>query len=629
MEKAVKVGHWKVNKAQLKTWLPTLYYFFFYGALGSLFPFLNLFYRAVGMDPWQIGVLGGIRPLVALFFAPLWSVVADRWKTRKLVLVLSLISWIALTMPLAFVRHSTASEPCPEKSNSSELGLKTNEDFVNNRATIINRFEDISSDDDPLVSSLNDYRENMESDLDNFENLVRINAKIQKTKKSQTRRGGLALLDKPMPHSFGLPAEIELQGPIESKEENSERKPFDFKSRGGSYYNKRKNPKADTIFTEFLIIVFFGEVFQSPTDDINTHYDGTFLEHLGVLYQNAASNNIYSSIGIGVIAFTTGLILRFESKITICDEEYANYKLPFIIFSLLMFAAVVISHKFQFSYRRHRRCFGIKESLKQLITLDHATFLFMVLIMGIFRGVLFNFVYWNIVDIGGSDLVVGMTVVSQHLSDTIVSMSAPILMTYMGYIGMIYLGLASYALRFLIYSWLSTPESAWVTPTIELLQGFSHSTAWSAFLLYITSYTPTFSFPTGIFLLQALYLGVGGSVGSIVCGILIQTFSTNVAFRLFGFVSVFTCLVFMMIQPTGRQETLPSEADTMLFLTDEDDYSSYSEDEIFERKRRAILHLPSEDKGDCSIQPQKVVLPTYSSPLVPFCMSLGKEIHFS
>ena len=613
MGKTLKGGRWKVDKEQLKSWLPTLYYYFFYGALGALFPFLNLLYRAVGMDPWQIGILGGIRPLIALLFAPLWSALANRCRKRKTILVASLISWIIFTMPLTLLRHSEASEPCSGNFNSSEVGFETSEDAVYNRK-IVQLIENMSFEGDLLLSSSNVHQDRGEINVNKFMNLAKRNEK--------QRSNNTTLLS--TVNSLRMPAEIQIQGFIEGK--NTERKPYDFKSRGSPYYNRRKNPFADTIFTEFLFIVLFGEVFQSPTDDLNTHFDGTFLEHLGVLYQNAASNMVYSSIGIGVASFTTGLILCFAPKITICDEEYANYKLSFIIFSALMSAALVISFKFDFAYRRRRRSFEIKESLQQLITAGHATFFVIVLIMGTFRGVLCNFVYWNTVDIGGSDLVVGITVVSQYLSDAIMSISAPVLMTYMGYIGMIYLGLTSYALRFLIYSWLSTPNSAWVTPPIELLQGFSHSTAWSAFLLYITSHTPSFSYPTGIFLLQVLYLGIGGCIGSAVGGILIQAFSTNVAFRLFGFISVFTCLVFVMIQPTGGQETLPSQADTMFFLTEEDDYSSYSEDEIFDGKRQAIVYLPSKGEAECNIPPRKVVIPTNSSPLVPICLSIGKEI---
>ena len=630
MGKILKGGHWKVNKEQLKTWLPTAYYYFFYGALGSLFPFLNLYYRAVGMGPWQIGILGGIRPLVALLCAPIWSFVANKYKIRKIILVVSLVSWIAFTVPFMLVPHSFASDQCPNQGNNtgSETSLPDGDSLKDHEKR---ELKNISLVNNQLFSfeEPNDLLQH-EQNGDNFQR-QRLRGKTSKkdvrytyVKRSASSHSRLVALKRSFVNSFSLSG-MKFKVVTNNKPETNQRKSFDFKSRGAPYYNKRKNPYSDAIFTELLFIVFAGEIFQSPTDDLNTHFDGTFLEHLGVLYQNVINNNIYSSIGIGLIAFATGLTLRFAPKITICDVEYANYHIAFIIFSLLMAVAIALSIKFDFTYRRRRRSFEIKESLWKLISVGNVMFLFIVLIMGILRGVLFNFVYWNIVDIGGSDLVVGLTVVSQYLSDTIMSLSAPILMMYMGYIGMVYLGLASYALRFLIYSWLSTPDSAWVTPPVELLQGISHSTAWSAFLLYITNYTPRSTFPTGLFLLQGLYLGVGGSLGGIVGGILIQGYDTDVTFRLLGLVSVLTCLLFLMIQPSSEHETLPSEADTIPFLTDEDDYSSYSEDEIFDFSHRGIVYIPSKSTAEGSQQVKKLVLPSYSSPLVPICMSLAKK----
>ena len=630
MGKILKGGYWKVNKEQLKTWLPTAYYYFFYGALGSLFPFLNLFYRSVGMDPWQIGILGGIRPLIALLWAPIWSFVANKYKIRKIILIVSLVSWIAFTVPFLLVPHSFASEQCPNQGNNtgSEISLTYGGSLTDHEKR---ELKNISLVNNRLFSfaEANDLSEHEENG-DNFQG-QRLHGETSKrdvrhiyTKRSASSHSPFVALKRSFVNSFSLSG-MKFEAVTSTKAEKSQRKSFDFKSRGAPYYNKRKNPYTDAIFTELLFIVFAGEIFQSPTDDLNTHFDGTFLEHLGVLYQNVINNNIYSSIGIGLIAFVTGLTLRFAPKITICDVEYANYHIAFIIFSLLMAVAIALSIKFDFTYRRRRRSFEIKESLGKLISVGNIMFLFIVLIMGILRGVLFNFVYWNIVDIGGSDLVVGLTVVSQYLSDTIMSLAAPILMVYMGYIGMVFLGLASYALRFLIYSWLRTPDSAWVTPPVELLQGISHSTAWSAFLLYITNYTPRSTFPTGIFLLQGLYLGVGGSLGGIIGGILIQGYDTNVTFRLLGLVSVLTCLLFVMVQPSSDHETLPSEVDTIPFLTDEDDYSSYSEDEIFDFSHRGIVFIPSKNTTEGSLQVKKVVLPSYSSPLVPICMSLVKK----
>lgn len=59
-----------------KGWVPT-YYFLFYAAGASLMPFLPIFYRAQGLQPGEIGLLGAIPPIMMLLGAPLWSGLAD------------------------------------------------------------------------------------------------------------------------------------------------------------------------------------------------------------------------------------------------------------------------------------------------------------------------------------------------------------------------------------------------------------------------------------------------------------------------------------------------------------------------------------------------------------------------
>ena len=581
-----------MEKSQLSRWLPTGYYYFFYSAVGSLFPFINLYYRAIGLEPWHIGILGGMRPLIALFCAPIWGYISNKYRVRKLVLILSLVSWIACTVPLAFIKHST-SAVCHSTENYTDSNLvdigSNSKRFISNEQTI----------------KLNQFDQN-----------------FHKTRRLLEKTRQVVSLKKSFVDSFA-PSGLKHSSVVKMKK--APKKPYDFKQFGNSYINSRNNPYATTIFSEVFLLVLIGEFFQSPTDDLNTHFDGTFLEHLGVLLQNVNRNNFYSAFGIGFLAFFTGLILRFAPKVTICTKDYGDYRIAFYVFAVLMIAVLLISTRFDFIYRRKRRSFEVKKSLILLCRCKYLGFGFIVLVMGIFRGVLFNFLYWNLSDIGGSDLVVGVTVVCQYLSDTIMTISSQILMIYLGYVGMIFCGLSSYALRFLIYSWLSTPNSTWVAPPIELLQGISHATAWSAFMLYITNYTPRSTFPTGVFLLQAIYLGVGGSIGGVLGGIMIQSFDSTTTFRLFGFICVFTCFFFVLIMPSGVNELLPGEVDTLAYFTDEDDYSSYSEDELFNASNRGVVYIPSREENGPMIKAKNPPLPSAGAPFVPTFLALSSK----
>lgn len=54
------------------------FYFFFYAAFGSLFPMMGIYFKQMGMNPFQGGLLIGIRPFVEFVAAPFWGSYADR-----------------------------------------------------------------------------------------------------------------------------------------------------------------------------------------------------------------------------------------------------------------------------------------------------------------------------------------------------------------------------------------------------------------------------------------------------------------------------------------------------------------------------------------------------------------------
>jgi len=78
------------------------YYFLFFGAIGCLAPFLNIFFQQKGLTGSQIGLLSSIPPLVALTANPVWGTIADRWQIHRL--VLALCALMAGTITLFFLQ---------------------------------------------------------------------------------------------------------------------------------------------------------------------------------------------------------------------------------------------------------------------------------------------------------------------------------------------------------------------------------------------------------------------------------------------------------------------------------------------------------------------------------------------
>ncbi|XP_035712169.1 major facilitator superfamily domain-containing protein 6 isoform X1 [Folsomia candida] len=93
------------------------FYFLFYAALGSLFPFLSVYFKQLGLNGAQAGVLIGIRPLIEYIAAPLWVSLAERRNRLKIFLLTSLCFWILFTFPLGFIHAEPVA--CIHKVNST------------------------------------------------------------------------------------------------------------------------------------------------------------------------------------------------------------------------------------------------------------------------------------------------------------------------------------------------------------------------------------------------------------------------------------------------------------------------------------------------------------------------------
>lgn len=66
----------------------------FYGTLGSVMPYIPLYYRSIGISDSQIGILGAITPAVTFLVSPLWGAFADQTGWHKNIMLLTFIGSI-------------------------------------------------------------------------------------------------------------------------------------------------------------------------------------------------------------------------------------------------------------------------------------------------------------------------------------------------------------------------------------------------------------------------------------------------------------------------------------------------------------------------------------------------------
>ncbi len=64
-------------------WVLAAQYFLYFGVMGMHLPFFNLYCYQLGFTGWQIGTLSAARSIVLIIFSIGWSVLADKFRTRR------------------------------------------------------------------------------------------------------------------------------------------------------------------------------------------------------------------------------------------------------------------------------------------------------------------------------------------------------------------------------------------------------------------------------------------------------------------------------------------------------------------------------------------------------------------
>ncbi len=99
----IKTGFFKPAP---KTTALAIQYFLFFGVLGILLPFFNLYCYRLGFSGFQIGILSSMQTGAAVIFPLLWGALADRFDARKPIYVLcntaSAALWSLLLLTTGF-----------------------------------------------------------------------------------------------------------------------------------------------------------------------------------------------------------------------------------------------------------------------------------------------------------------------------------------------------------------------------------------------------------------------------------------------------------------------------------------------------------------------------------------------
>ncbi|GAB0090130.1 major facilitator superfamily domain-containing protein 6-A [Sergentomyia squamirostris] len=589
------------------------FYFFFYSAFGSLFPLMGVYFKQMGMNPGQCGLLIGIRPFVEFLSAPFWGSYADRFKKGKMLLLASLSCWILFTLPLGFIQPPATS--CLEKRNESEYELKVPQaPRILKRSLDLSDFAKFSLYDgvnEPRTPRSHDHRDasskitsnNLSQELEegfrNFENSVKEHNRQVRAVRPPSEAGQ-------------SPLDVRYASNYNAKIHGSWVSPL-FSS---IVYRTEDIQKA---FFLLILLVIIGEFFAAPAI---TLADSAVITILGDDADRYGHQRMFGSLGWGLAMFFVGIALdhstAFPDHPCGPEKEEKNYTICFATFSVLMGAALITATQINFKYD-YEEAQSTAEApgeakpsaedemqnqlaaqlqlpslaaptkpagssltsdlgaqtkmfaqttrempewitvLKQFKNLKCASFLFVAWFMGFGIGLIFTFLFWHLQDYGGSPTLFGMASVINHISEIFAYFFSFRLITQIGHVKVLCLGLVGNILRFLYISYLKNPW--WVLP-FEFMQGITHAAVWAACCSYIAHNTPQPLRTSAQGVLQGLHHGLGRGCGAVIGGIFVTYFGTTATFRGYGICCIFILAAFIFINFYRKEQGFVSDIPT-------------------------------------------------------------------
>eukprot|EP00079_Xenopus_tropicalis_P017429 XP_004917350.1 PREDICTED: major facilitator superfamily domain-containing protein 6 isoform X2 [Xenopus tropicalis] len=466
----------KINNDLL---ISKVFYFFFYSAYGSLYPLLPVYYKQLGMNATQSGLLVGIRYFIEFCSAPFWGVIADRFKKGKMVLLFSVLCWVLFNLGIGFVKPAALScmtsnlEPVyPTNSSLVTIDIpSTIAGIISNSTKNKNKRETLED------SSLKGNYLQLQQSTQDINNDSAINITTQSTTSTIliTTTTVVALTEVKTPTADQFILE----------------------------YNKED---VETIFLLLLLVVIIGEFFSAPAVTI---VDTVTLQYLGKHRDRYGLQRMWGSLGWGLAMLSVGIgidnthIDVIIEGIGCLDPDYKNYRIAFIVFGVLMTVALIVSTQFHFHYhhlkqeedrredlesstiesssqtessvnqnereqRDTNQAFRFRDLIKIICTVQYGSVLFVAWFMGFGYGYVFTFLFWHLQDLNGTTTLFGICSVLSHVSELTAYFFSHKVIELVGHIRVLYIGLACNTARYLYISYM---ENAWTVLPMEVLQG--------------------------------------------------------------------------------------------------------------------------------------------------------------
>ncbi|XP_033734703.1 major facilitator superfamily domain-containing protein 6-like protein B [Pecten maximus] len=603
--------------------------FFFTASKACLFPFFSLYLRLLGLTATQTGVIISLKTLVAFIFAPLWTKCAVQCRKRRFVFTFSIfimaVTYLSLTL-VSNQNHAALSHCVPAHKqipNNQSKFTSTDEiiDILNHNKSVVSLLPTPPQVDKTLntsegqvnnVSSVSPSSVHTspgsptEMPADDLEDKkieiskdILIFLGLEKEEVQKMTRQDIYEVFKEMMSTEDMRGLVENRLDAETVKfvwkvirENANIEKAS-KSSASKVRRKRdinitsllaslktslhdlrqrvKNRGHDYTFAVVIVILLIGELFACPVEKLADDFWFDYLEKIDEL-EKYGKHRIWCSMAY--MTFPVIVTLIVSNTDCLFGMDIPPFMLHFYLFGSLLGLTFLLGFFYPISadakakYKSKLRR-GLGTTCCKCVGL---LYVLTLLLVGMIYAAYYNFLFWMIQDLNGSESVMGLCITISTVVEIPMLFFSKEIIQRLGHGGVASLSLLMLSGRTLYYSFLWTP---WAVLPAEMLHALTHTALW-----YAVFNNPTFNInPVADrsirSILSSIYFGIGFASGSIASGLIYDTYGSAVLYRVCSLISAIWCPIFFILQKCC-QPPMESEIKYTRLLQSED----LSDDEV-------------------------------------------------
>uniref|UniRef100_A0A8D0GEQ8 Major facilitator superfamily domain containing 6 like n=1 Tax=Sphenodon punctatus TaxID=8508 RepID=A0A8D0GEQ8_SPHPU len=576
---------WDVKKALS---VASLFHFFYSAGNACVTPFLTLYLRQLGLTPPLVGIIIGLKHLIASLWAPLCSHLAKSHSKKKVLITGSLLCSVGASLLLTLIpplSKDVVYQYCNASQHPRKPVIVTQGPGVNaaktspTTETLTTATNGLAATGKPRFTNVA-FQEFASRNVFNPRTEGVAGEETTEAHFSDGPSGVLSPAVTVMGHMLERSAINEQGGSnpasgLGNMEDDREEGLSPGRSTEFSVFQTDPSPFAEAPFvfqnlsgqkaqkmnfqllqgTDFLdgehqlfllvlAAVVFWELLAAP---LSWTVDESLYEYLDFVDATDRYGKLWVWSYLGASVGVCGIAIFVDQLSCFLNANILRMAVHFYGYSLLITLALLVS--VFFPIHASKKSEHVNKTIKalNLIGSDGRTVLSAVTVFltGAAGAAAHNFLFWQMQDQGSSELYMGLSVAVGLVAEILLYFFRSKLLSALSSSGTVALGLSCLATQLLYYSFL---WNAWSVLPAQVSCAFSNGALWWAVTMLADDVATPGTERSLHSVLQGLSNGCGASLGSFAAGFVVNSFGLAVLYRACSLSLVLWLILFLIVQ---------------------------------------------------------------------------------